>query len=184
MTPELSTYLAGFLGASSRVWTSSRRTRLRLILARTGVEVAPAVLRAVERTPREEVIDDAVNVLAEAARRDERVVRAVASRLLVPVSMGAREEADPVVGDHPAVRVAIVRALGSVRSLHARDLRLRALALALVDPAAEVRDAAIQSLGRSADAAAQRLLEQRRPDEGEPFLAEAIDDALAELRGE
>jgi hypothetical protein len=184
MTPNLRDYLAGFLGVSSHVWTSPRRTRLRLILARAGVEVSPAVLSAVAHTPREEVIDDAVDVLAEAARLDQRVVGALAGRLLIRASSGAMEESDQLASGHAAVRATIARVLGRLRGAGTRDERLRALAGALLDRAAEVRDAAIQALGASGDPVAMSLLEQRRPNEGEAFLLQAIDDAIAELRGE
>jgi hypothetical protein len=184
MTAELCSYLSVFLGASSHVWTSARRSRLRLILARAGVEVSSAVLHAVARTPREEVVDDAVHVLTEAARRDERVVGTLAGGVLGPASTGARDDGDPLVTDHAAVRATIARVLGRIRGLRTRELRLRALAIVLLDSEAEVRDAAIQALGGSGDSVAQALLEQRRPKEAEAFLVEAIDDALAELRGE
>jgi hypothetical protein len=176
-SPEFSSYpyLASFLGASSRLWTSARRNRLRVILARAGVEVTSPVLQAVARTPRQEVIDDAIDVLDQAAIRDERVVRALAGRLLIH---------DPLVRDHAAVRATIARVLGRHRELGTREVRLVALARALLDPAAEVRDAAIQALGDSRDPVAMRLLEQRRPNEEEAFLLDAIDDALAALRGQ
>jgi hypothetical protein len=175
-SPELSDspYLASFLGASSSLWTPARKDRLRGILARAGVEVTFPVLQAVARTPRQEVIDDAVDVLAEAGSRDERVLHVLA-RLLTD---------DPLVRDHAAVRATIARVLGRHRELGTREVRLVALASALLDPAAEVRDAAIQALGDSLDPVAIRLLERRRPNEEERFLVDAIDDALAALRGE
>jgi hypothetical protein len=175
-SPESSAspYLASFLGASSSLWTPARKDRLRGILARAGVEVTSPVLQAVARTPRQEVIDDAIDVLAEAASRDERVLHALA-RLLTD---------DPLVRNHAAVRATIARVLGRHRELGTREVRLVALARALLDPAAEVRDAAIQALGDSRDPVAMRLLERRRPNEEEGFLVDAIDDALAALRGE
>ena len=145
-----------------------------MILADAGVEVASPVLQAVARTPRQEVIDDAIDVLDQAASRDERVVRALAGRLLMH---------DPLARDHAAVRATIARVLGRHRELGTREVRLVALARALLDPAAEVRDAAVQALGDSRDPVAMRLLEQRRPNEEEAFLVDAIDDALAALRG-
>jgi hypothetical protein len=179
MTPAFCSFLAGFLGAASSVWTSPRRNRLREILSAGGVVASLAVLGAVAHTPRAEVVDDAVEMLIEAAGQDERVAAALAGLLVL-----AKAERNALVGDHPAVRATIARALARMRGPRTRDVRLVALAIALVDPSTEVRDAAIQALGSSGDPVAQRLLAQQRPKEAEPFLVEAIDDALAELRGD
>jgi hypothetical protein len=179
MTEDLAEYLAGFLGVGSHVWTALYRTRLRLILARAGMSAVPMTLAAVARTPREEVIDDAIDVLVDASRRDARVLPALSKAF----PMRSQDDRDALL-EHASVRAAIARVLGSVRERGTRDARLRALAVALTDPGAEVRDAAIRALTSFGDPAAQPLLAERLRSEPEQFLRDEIEQSLDELRGE
>lgn len=183
MTLELVAYLAGFLGASSQVWTASRRHRLRNLLARYGTAVVPIVLAAVARAPREEVVDETVDVLILAAAADARVVEQLSTRLLEPHMSGSED----ALAEQPSARATIARALGRLHARGAtRAQRLSALAVALEDVAPEVRDAAIEALASSSLAdrsIAMRLLEQHSHHEPEEFLLEAISDSLVELRG-
>lgn len=183
---DVARYLAGFMGAASHVWTPSRRLRLRTLLAGFGSQVVPLVLSAVAATPRQEVIDEAVDVLIAAASSDDRVIENLVHLLAAPVLRAGSGK--PVTAEPPPVRATITRALGRTRTPATREHRLGALAIALVDAAPSVRDAAIQALRvapMQADRAiALRLLTQRRAQEKETFLLEEIDDALADLRGE
>jgi hypothetical protein len=178
---DVAVYFAGFLGASSRVWTTTRRERLRALIARVGLEAVNASLIAVARAPREEVMDEAADTLVRAAVVDFDVVPTLADRLISFALKSRAETDDPLIAGHSSVRATITRALGRTRGQRTREKRISALACALRDPTAEVRDAAIQALGASGDTAARRLLVAHRPEEREPFLVEAIDDALAEL---
>jgi hypothetical protein len=139
----------------------------------------PTTLAAVARAPREEVIDDAIDVLVEALRRDARVLPALSKAF----PMRSQDERDALL-EHASVRAVIARVLGSVRERGTRDARLRALAVAPTDPGAEVRDAAIRALTSSGDPAAEPLLAERLRSEPEEFLREEIEQSLHELRVE
>jgi HEAT repeat protein len=179
VTRETSEYLAGFLGAASHVWVAARRLRLLAALARGGVLSVPPILEAVARTPREEVIDDAVAALGEIARRDASVLAGFVAAISTAWS---RANPRPPVLDHASTRVVLVRVIGGTGRIETRDERVAALANALRDPSIEVRDAAIQALVSTQDRAAMRVLEMRLGTEPEPFLRNEITEAIAELR--
>jgi hypothetical protein len=82
--------LARFLGATSRVWTAERWRRLHALLAEAGRLSVGPILRAVATTPREEIIDDAVMVLARVAETSSEDVAAffVDALTLAPVGGG------------------------------------------------------------------------------------------------
>jgi hypothetical protein len=176
---ELVADLSRFLGAMSRVWTTGRRRRLETLLIDAGrIAVAP-VLQTVIATPREEVIDDAVAVLAGIAERLEDAATAFADAL-TRAQIGG-----PMVA--PIVREVLLRALVRGQSERTRSEKLRvAFTSARVDPSPAVRDAAVQALstiGRQDGAAIVRvLLEKLKVAERDAGVTESIDDALDALR--
>ena len=178
--PDLAADLAPFLGAASRVWTPARRDRVRHLIAAVGIEAVPPVLAAVLATPRQEVIDEAVGTLVEAAREDDRIIVMLAAQLVARLQARPSSPGESPTGA-PHVRATIVRVIGAGGGAGARELRMNALACALADDAPEVRDVAVQVLGTSADPIARQLLRARASVEPVAFLRDAIVDALEEL---
>lgn len=175
---QLMADLARFLGASSRIWTRSRRQRLQALLVNDGLLSIEAVLRTVGETPREEVIDDAVAVLAGIVERHEGAASAFAE-VLAPPPSGALTSA--------TVREAMLRGLVRARCDGAASSKLRvAYKLASEDPSPAVRDAAVQALstiGRQ-DGAQLILdfLERLKRQEQDRMVLESIDDAIEAVR--
>ncbi|MGA2451356.1 MAG: hypothetical protein ABTD50_22080 [Polyangiaceae bacterium] len=177
---ELVEDLARFLGAGSRVWTISRRTRLRRLLADAGVISLGPVLGTVADTPRDDVMDEAVAVLSSAAELHEDV-----AVWLIDTLGGAQGVAGPSA--LPPLREVMLRAIAHSRSQLARQSRVRiAFQLARDDSSPAVRDAAIQALStmgvREGGAVLATLVESLRTTEDSPQVLESIDQALDTLR--
>jgi hypothetical protein len=172
--------LARFLGATSRVWTTERRRRLEALLVDAGPLAVSPVLRSVITTPREEVIDDAVAVLAGIIEKHEGAA-AMFAEALSPPPTG--------IATAPIVREAMLRAIvrGQCASAAATKLRV-AYMLAKVDTSPEVREAAVQALseiGRCDGAPiVLELLRLLRPGESDPIVVDTIDEAVEAIEGQ
>jgi hypothetical protein len=171
--------LARFLGATSRVWTTERRHRLEELLVNAGRLAVAPVLRSVAATPREEVIDDAVAVLAGVIEKHEGAA-AMFDDALTPPPTG--------IATAPIVREVMLRALVRAQCANAAVAKLRvAYVLARSDTAPEVREAAVQGLSeigrRDGAAIVVDLLRQLKSAEGDPLVIEAIDEAVEAIEG-
>jgi len=172
MDRAVSTRLSRFLGANSRIWNEARRQRLFEVLASTGAGAVGPVLAVVMACPRQDVIDDAVRVLA-----------------MIAPSTGGLFHLYAVRAEHPAIRVVSVRVLATVD--HADAATTQAIVAALDDRAPEVRDAAVYALGARAAGTQLRdwthpyrdLLNHRLQTERNPVVRESIEAVLAELAG-
>ncbi|MEM6789540.1 MAG: HEAT repeat domain-containing protein [Myxococcota bacterium] len=152
--------LAGLLGRSH--WGAQERRILRTLLVLAGnVDV---VLAAVEQAPREEVIHEAAEVLAELA--DHRAAQSLCD-LLSTASVVAR--------------ATVARALGYATSEGTHDLRRNALLAALTQSEAEVRDAAVAAVASLEDPAVVPALRDARDSAQEDYIREAIDETIDEL---
>lgn len=172
--------IARFLGATSRIWTPSRRSRLRRILAEAGLCTIGPVLRIVSDTPRDDVMDEAVTVLSSAAELDGQVAVALVEAL-VHVQSGLGPT------DSDAVREVMLRSLVRAQSPVAHEERVRvAFRLAKVDPSPAVRDAAVQALSMMGTREGRDilvvLLEKLRESESNQSVVESIDEAIDTLR--
>jgi hypothetical protein len=168
--------LARFLGASSRVWTTPRRLRLEQLLADAGPYCIAPVFETVASMPRDEVMDQAVLVLAAAADAHEEVASALAILGTLPPA-----------SNPPAVREVIVRSLARASGPVACHAKLRiAFQLGMSDPSPAVRDAAVQALamigGGEGAAIVLDLLEKLRAAEREPMVLESIAEAVDSVR--
>lgn len=173
--------LAGFLGASSRVWTLPRRTQLREILSSAGAVVGvTAVTRVVAELPREEVLDSALGVLRAMAERNDEVMT-LAIHTLMPAVAASLGRPSPIAADSDAVRALLVRLLGGRKLLQSR-YGLAPLSFALEDTSPHVRDAGIQALTVTGGKLARGILQRHRTRETEPFLRDQIDVALEEIQ--
>ncbi len=173
---ELLTDLARFLGASSRVWTAERRQALRSLLARNDVAGVGAALMAAEKTPREEVVDEAVSVLALSVENDPAMVATFVEVLMpTPPGMSLTE---------PLAREIVLRALVKAHCPGARESKLKvAFAMAKSDPVPAVREVAVQALSTIGQRAGADMilvyLRSLRAIEADPQVCESIDEAIA-----
>jgi metal-dependent amidase/aminoacylase/carboxypeptidase family protein len=142
------------------------------------VSVAP-VLVVVASTPRDEVLDDAVAVLAAASDAHDTVAAALLNFAgqspIVSRSMG------------PSPREVALRAIARSNSTIAKAARLSvAHRMARSDPSPSVRDAAVQALSQmcpiEGHAVVIDLLTKLRASESNPQVRESIDDAIDSLR--
>jgi hypothetical protein len=167
--------LARFLGASSRVWTTPRRLRLEQLLIDAGPYCIGPVFDTVAAMPRDEVMDQAVSVLAAAATAHEEVAETLAS-------LG---DAPPAVNP-PAVREVILRSLVRASGPIARQAKLRIACRLATDPSPAVRDAAVQALAAIGKGEGHEivldLLKKLRAAEREPLVLESIDEAADTVR--
>jgi hypothetical protein len=172
--------IARFLGATSRVWTPSRRSRLRKILAEAGLCSLGPVLRIVADAPRDDVMDEAVTVLSLAAELDGQVAVALVEALVhVQPGLGP--------GNSDAAHEVMLRALARAHSPIAYEERVRvAFRLAKVDPSPAVRDAAVQALSMMGTREGREilvvLLEKLRDAESNQIVLASIDEAIDTLR--
>jgi HEAT repeat protein len=148
---------------------AERRAQARARLLGGGSLAVDPVLRAVARTPRVEVQEEAAELLAELARSD-----------------AALDEIINVLraGEHsPSARAAAVRALGwAVLSEGTRSRVVEALGAALLDPAAEVRDAAANAMQDVGGSRALELLREASAGESDRLVRAAIDEAVRTLQ--
>jgi HEAT repeat protein len=172
--------LARFIGATSRVWTTARRLRLERLLVEAGPLAVGPVLQVVADAPRDEIIDEAVSLLAMSAERSEVVANAIVDA--VDPSLRRSSLTEPAV-----VREVLLRALVRAKCPLAAQAKVRiAFAVARTDPSPGVRDAAVHALSTIGDPRATMilidLLERLRPAEGNAMVLESIAEALADLR--
>jgi hypothetical protein len=177
---ELVADLARVLGAGSRVWTQKRRARLRRLLADAGPISVDPVLNVAAATPRDEVLDDAVGVLAAACDADDSVATSLVN-FLRHVTFARSGAAGA-----PRREVAL-RALAASDNPIATEARLNvAHRLARTDPSPQVRDAAVQAISmmcrREGHEIIVDLLMKLKRAEASPQVRESIDDAIASVR--
>ncbi|MEM1032187.1 MAG: HEAT repeat domain-containing protein, partial [Myxococcota bacterium] len=122
--------LAGLLGRSH--WSARERRILRTWLVLAGN--VDLILAAVEQAPREEVIHEAAEVLAELADRS-----------------AAQRLSELLVSGSVVARATVARALGYATSERTHNLRRSALLAALTQAEAEVRDATVAALASLED---------------------------------
>ncbi len=166
--------VARFLGAAGRVWTPSRRLRLAHLLASGGGRSVSPVIDVVTSTPREEVADAAIAVLADIMARDVLLAADLAQALTV-----VGRCAPPL--DQAVAREVVVRALGDVFDTPARDMIRIALVSVLDDESPRVRDAAVRAIVATKERGLVGPLRARRSVERDGVVAESIDEAIGDL---
>jgi hypothetical protein len=173
---ELLVDLARFLGATSRVWTSTRRRHLETLLIDAGLSAVGPSCRTVGGTPREEVVDAAVNVFAGIVEKHDGAAGAFVEALTSPPTG---------ITSMPIVREVMLRSLvrGECPDVDGAELRV-AYQLAALDVSPSVRDAAAQTLssfGRRDGGEAELvlgLLRRLKDDERDHLVLESIDEAI------
>lgn len=178
---DIAADVARFLGASSHLWTTSRRARLERVLISAGPGTLGCVFAIVAASPRDEVVDHAVRVLVAAAAEDEGV-----TRTLVSLLSGSRGQS--ILTQAPSVREVMLRALSNSTGTVAGEAKVRvAFVLAKGDPSPAVRDAAVQALsvmgGRDAVAILTGLLGTLRETEENETVLDSIVEGLETLSG-
>lgn len=171
--------LSRFLGSSGRVWTPARRERLQRLLVSVGSQSLSAVFAVAAASPREEVIDAVVSVVAASADADTMTTLALIDVLLSGRSAFA-------FGDAPIVREVIARALARSTNPFALQSRVRVLLiLAGSDPSSAVRDAVIQTLAMVDEpktvAARIDILRKLQATEADPLVQRSFAEALETL---
>lgn len=168
--------LARFVGASSRVWTDARRSRLHQILARAGDASIGPLFSAVRSCPRVEVIEETAEVLGDICADDAGITVAVAEGL----AAATRDVSPPF--EEPSVREVALRSLVRAFRGDTSDSVLRAFVQVLSgDRSAQVRDAAAQAIAACGAAELAPVLRDLRNKETDSLVRDSIDEALAEF---
>lgn len=153
--------LVRFLGANARAWTPRNRTRLRSVIASFGGEAIDAIVAAIRKTPRTDILDDAELVLrALPGAKNIALAHLVAERSL-----------------EAPVRACLLRALARSDGHGAAET----VQHALHDPEPELRDAAAGLVAELGLPQARAILERRLDREPIASIQKSIRDALAEL---
>lgn len=164
-TPEAFAEVAHYLDWRGRDWTPADRHKVVALLKQYPDEAAPAVLDEVERMPRADLLDAAVEVLRSLARKP------TGASLLVE-HLRARK--------HVEAREVCLRALGIAEGPQALTA-FEAMQQALGDDNVHIREAAVWALVNLEAPGTREVLKDALERESDAQMRETLRDALDAL---
>lgn len=167
-TPEAFAALAHYLDWRGRDWMPAHRHEVVALLKQHPEAAGPAVLDEVERMPRADLLDDAVEVLRALAATAHGVAR------LIQWQQSRH---------HDHAREVCLRALGHARGAP-QETAAAALKAALEDPEPSIREAAVWALVNLGAPGTRQVLQAVQGKESDGLVRETLDDALASLSGD
>lgn len=167
-TPQAFAEVAHYLDWRGRDWTPADRHKVVQLLRPYAADAGPAVLDKVQRIPRADVLDAAVDVLRPLATTP------------VGVSLLMQWQASR---DHDHAREVCLRVLGHARGAQ-QETAAGALKQALRDPEPSIREAAIWALVNLKAPGTRQCLQAAQERESDDLVCETLNDALASLSGD